>query len=152
MKPRIIRYVLFLRIVKRRVRATLMQEHHRIWLEAHPHRTEAWLRERLGDRFDIHHIDGNHDNNEPRNLVLIESADHMGLHGMRKCLRAASIGGHRPETLETGEIFYRRRVKGMLWNIAAEGYDLNGLAASSRAHTWAKHTGAPWPIKLPSTV
>ena len=31
--------------------------------------------------FDVHHIDGDHDNNDPDNLVLIEHADHFRLHG-----------------------------------------------------------------------
>lgn len=33
--------------------------------------------------FDVHHIDGNHENNDPQNLVLIEHTDHMMLHGGR---------------------------------------------------------------------
>lgn len=57
-----------------------MEAHHHAWLTAHPNRTEDWLRERLRDGFDIHHLDGDHGNNDPLNLVLIDAADHMMLH------------------------------------------------------------------------
>lgn len=57
-----------------------MQSYHYAWLSVHPERTEQWLKERLADGFHVHHIDGNHDNNDPKNLVLIESGDHMMLH------------------------------------------------------------------------
>lgn len=56
------------------------QAHHIAWLSAHPERSAEWLRDRLADGFHVHHIDGNHENNAPRNLVLIESGDHMMLH------------------------------------------------------------------------
>lgn len=55
--------------------------YHDAWLSAHPTRTEGWLRDRLAEGFDIHHLDGNHDNNDPPNLVLIEHEDHLRLHG-----------------------------------------------------------------------
>lgn len=70
-------------------------EHHRVWLEVHAYRDEKWLRERFKDGFDVHHVDGNHDNNSPDNLVLIEHSDHMWLHFMgRKLYRVRS--GQRP--------------------------------------------------------
>jgi hypothetical protein len=61
-----------------------MTEYHLIWLENHPHRSAEWLKERLSDGFDVHHVDGNRDNNDPSNLVLIEHQDHMNnLHGSK---------------------------------------------------------------------
>lgn len=36
----------------------------------------------LKEGFDVHHVDGDHGNNTPLNLVLIEAVDHMRLHGM----------------------------------------------------------------------
>ena len=54
--------------------------HHETWLTAHPHRTRQWLRTMTKDGFDIHHLDGDHENNNPRNLMLIEHTDHMSLH------------------------------------------------------------------------
>jgi len=59
------------------------KNYHEAWLTAHPNRTREWLEERLRDGFDIHHIDGNHSNDDPSNLVLIEHRDHMMLHGGR---------------------------------------------------------------------
>lgn len=71
-----------------------LQNYHYVWLEAHPHRTEFWLRDILSDGFHIHHMDGNHENNNPKNLVLIEGRDHFMLHsGGRPGLRSG--GGRR---------------------------------------------------------
>ena len=59
-----------------------LQTYHHAWLSKHPTRNETWLLERLADGFHVHHVDGNHDNNDPRNLILIDGKDHMILHGM----------------------------------------------------------------------
>jgi len=59
-----------------------MNRHQRAWLKANPHRAASWLREKLADGFDIHHLDGNHDNNDPLNLLLVEVVDHMRLHDL----------------------------------------------------------------------
>lgn len=59
-----------------------MEEYHKVWLEAHPERTEEWLQARLKDGFNIHHMDGDHSNNIPANLVLIDGEDHLRLHGL----------------------------------------------------------------------
>lgn len=72
------------------------QPYHYAWLGAHPHRTEEWLRAALRDGFDIHHIDGNHENNDPANLVLIEHTDHMMLHGGRFLGRLKPRGITKP--------------------------------------------------------
>jgi hypothetical protein len=58
----------------------MMQAHHIAWLSVHPERTEDWLSQRLSDGFDVHHLDGDHANNDPLNLVLIECGDHLMLH------------------------------------------------------------------------
>jgi hypothetical protein len=58
-----------------------VHDYHTIWLQKHPNRTKEWLQERLADGFSIHHVDGNHANNSPDNLLLIEDTDHMSLHG-----------------------------------------------------------------------
>jgi hypothetical protein len=60
-----------------------MLDYHKAWLSAHPDRTEDWLKDKILEGFDVHHLDGNHANNEPSNLVLIEHDDHMMLHGGR---------------------------------------------------------------------
>lgn len=53
------------------------------WLDAHPKRTQTWLQARLADGFEIHHLDGDHENDASGNLVLIEEQDHRSLHGWR---------------------------------------------------------------------
>ena len=62
--------------------AKRLQAHHDAWLRAHPDRTEDWLLDMFREGFDVHHVDGDHDNNAPLNLILIEAVDHMRLHGM----------------------------------------------------------------------
>ncbi len=57
-----------------------MESYHLAWLKHHPERTAEWLLERLEDGFDVHHLDGDHSNDDPLNLVLIEHADHFRLH------------------------------------------------------------------------
>ena len=54
--------------------------HHSAWLSVHSHRTRRWFVEKLKDGFDVHHLDGDHGNNEPSNLALIEHTDHMAIH------------------------------------------------------------------------
>lgn len=78
-----------------------MKIYHEVWLDAHPWRTREWLEERLKDGFAIHHIDGDHDNNDPKNLLLCEASDHMMLHGMplvAMARRASSLNRTRPRT------------------------------------------------------
>jgi hypothetical protein len=62
----------------------VMLPHHEAWLLAHPDRTAEWLRRMLAEGFDVHHLDGNHNNNDPGNLLLIETQDHNEiLHGTK---------------------------------------------------------------------
>ncbi|MCE5181660.1 MAG: hypothetical protein LLG15_07660 [Betaproteobacteria bacterium] len=58
-----------------------MKSYHFSWLGVHPHRSEEWLKEKMAEGFDIHHLDGDHANDDPKNLVLIECLDHLRLHG-----------------------------------------------------------------------
>jgi len=61
--------------------------HHAVWLQSHPDRTETWLCNRITEGFDVHHLDGDHKNNVSDNLILIESRDHMRLHGTEGFVR-----------------------------------------------------------------
>lgn len=63
--------------------ALKFETYHIAWLGAHPWYTAAWLKSKLVEGFDVHHIDGNHGNDDPNNLVLIEHSDHMMMHGGR---------------------------------------------------------------------
>jgi hypothetical protein len=58
----------------------MISQHHQAWLNAHPDRSVEWLKNMTSIGFDVHHIDGNHLNNDYNNLVLIEHLDHMRLH------------------------------------------------------------------------
>lgn len=53
---------------------------------------EDFLGQALRAGFDIHHMDGDHENNDPKNLVLMFGADHMMLHGMTGTLRSLRPG------------------------------------------------------------
>jgi hypothetical protein len=57
-----------------------MKSYHLAWLKKHPNRSRQWLAERLADGFHIHHIDCDHSNDKPENLVLIEGGDHFEVH------------------------------------------------------------------------
>ncbi|TAL43821.1 MAG: hypothetical protein EPN91_05550 [Salinibacterium sp.] len=45
------------------------------------------MKKMIADGFDIHHVDGNHANNHPANLILMDGIDHMRLHGLFKMAR-----------------------------------------------------------------
>jgi hypothetical protein len=135
-----------------------MKQYHENWLEAHPHRTREWLEAKCKDGFDIHHLDGNHDNNDPGNLVLIEASDHMRLHGMdhkgKGILRMHTTVGPRKKTLEVGEAAYLAAQKILegddhpksVWEVVSAELELVGHRAICSARTWAKHSGREWPL------
>lgn len=68
-----------------------------VWIDSHGylqrlgcgpvHRAVALEKYGNLDGYDVHHIDGNRQNNEPGNLIAIKHAAHMALH---KAMRAAS--------------------------------------------------------------
>lgn len=122
-----------------------MKDYHQVWLSVHPERTAHWLKERLIDGFDIHHIDGNKNNNHPSNLVLIECSDHLMIHGGRvsriKKVKKIWDKGPRKKTLESGEMAYNLRKKGAKWKDLHE-------KASIHAKSYAKHNKLPWPVPV----
>jgi hypothetical protein len=59
-----------------------IRQYRDVWLASHPGRSLQWLNSMFKQGFEIHHVDGNYNNNHPDNLVLIEAADHQRLHGM----------------------------------------------------------------------
>lgn len=79
-----------------------MKSYHYAWLSEHPNRSEEWLKARLADGFDVHHLDGDHSNDAPSNLVLIEHTDHMMLHGGR------TLGRLKPKRLSRDGSIERR--------------------------------------------
>lgn len=130
-----------------------MKEYHQAWLGKHPHRSEEWLQEKLAEGFDIHHIDANHKNNDPENLVLIEHADHMRLHGMHKFNR---IGAKTNRYTETDELMGAQAyglVAGakLTWTETRKLFWMNTTMLKGRAKRWAEKNGYPWPIHGQST-
>ena len=133
--------------------------HHEIWLQAHPHRTRVWLRERLAEGFEIHHVDGVHENNSPDNLVLVEGRDHMLLHM-----------GHRPDRVRKlpdkviaaqrvsyaiGKAAYKLRTTGLRWKAVAHELSRNKVceylgasAVTNKARRYASVYKKPWPIEM----
>jgi hypothetical protein len=64
-----------------------LQSYHLAWLQAHPEHSAEWLESKLREGFHVHHIDWDHSNDAPGNLVLMFGADHMALHGMKNAPR-----------------------------------------------------------------
>jgi hypothetical protein len=113
-----------------------MEEYHYVWLASHPDRDEKWLRDKLYEGFDVHHLDGNHSNNDPNNLVLVEHEDHMRLHNLR--LSRLSYLGRKSSQLAQIERLKRRiweRLIGLAY-LTEEGGDpklINAIQSSSSA-------------------
>jgi hypothetical protein len=108
-----------------------MEAHHTAWLSAHPWRTEGWLQERLTDGFDVHHLDGNHGNNDPMNLVLIDRADHMMLHLSKRHMRRFRVIKERKGRTLYGKPIgpmYHWRFKGIPRNYRLEWWSLKSAA------------------------
>jgi hypothetical protein len=123
-----------------------MQSYHLAWLSAHPDRTPEWLRDRFRDGFDIHHIDGNHANDDPTNLVLIEHGDHMRLHGINQPgIRLISIRPRKPSkrTLLKREVAYAFCTSAIPWNTI-------GKSQKVAAQKHAEGNNLPWPPREPT--
>jgi hypothetical protein len=85
-----------------------LKPHHAAWLQSHPNRTESWFRNRITEGFDVHHLDGDHENNVSDNLILIESQDHMRLHGAEGFVRfwtGREVEADLQDTLSTLAMF-----------------------------------------------
>ena len=137
-----------------------LQPYHYAWLSKHPERTKDWLRFALNAGFDIHHLDGDHDNNDPENLVLIEHIDHMRLHGMTKGFRTrlkAAQERRAAEMLEEGRLAYEaateiRRSASYSSGIWIEAGRQSGVGgkAHARARLWAEKNDLEWPLLVPN--
>lgn len=112
---------------------SILKPYHIEWLSSHKDRSEEWLREKLKDGFDIHHLDGVHSHNSPENLVLIEHNDHMRLHGGGLFVRfdrlretkLARLKHLENERLDLGKTIYEMKIS---TNLTWEGIDkeING--------------------------
>jgi hypothetical protein len=115
-----------------------LKSYHYAWLSVRPHRTEDWLRERLRDGFDLHHADGNHANDDPSNLVLIEASDHMRLHnrpGTLLRLLAKRREDSKARQLEIGRTAASMRASGISWDEIERAVGVRaGTAATYMGH------------------
>ena len=84
-----------------------LQPYHYAWLSAHPERTEEWLRNKLSEGFQIHHINKIHEDNHPNNLILIEQGDHFLLHnGVKRFLFKGRNPNKNKRTPEEAKLWH----------------------------------------------
>jgi len=127
-----------------------LETYHLAWLAKHPDRDAAWLIERLADGFHVHHLDHNHANDDPANLVLIEGNDHMALHGRR--IRNELIEGRerkRRVRQDAGRTAYQMKNRDTPWAVVGAQLWPNSLnpsaIARATAKTYADAVGMPFP-------
>lgn len=143
-----------------------MQSYHYAWLSVHPERTEEWLAARMADGFHVHHIDGDHYNDDPKNLVLIDGTDHMRLHGMRLA-DGLRVGKEKrrlnqkvqPVCPEARKIYEAKMLFDGKWSDFAKHYYKGvkpkptiwasiGSSAALKAKAHAKRNNLQWPPPL----
>jgi hypothetical protein len=130
-----------------------MKDYHFAWLSVHPERTATWLECALADGFDVHHLDGNHENNDPANLVLIDCGDHFMLHGTNRRISRMSIakpGGVSADVYDSGKQAYEMYLDDQNWGAVAERMALDYYSDATKVRTWAqkyaKASDRKWPI------
>lgn len=121
------------------------------WLSRHPNRTLEWLEGMISQGFDLHHVDGDRDNNDPENLVLIETNDHMMVHGLgfSDCISARNIAAKK--ALERRQKAYELAITGdYTWSEIAElvGWK-NKSSTSTTVRRFARDEGLPLPNVKP---
>jgi hypothetical protein len=126
----------------------LLESYHLIWLHSHPERSEKWLRQQLSEGFHIHHINGDHFDDDFANLVLIEGSDHLRLHGIDlvSSVRRKGARGPRKSTLMRGAIAYDAKARGEKWtNAGQKSGGCGNHAAAMAAMKYAQRNNLPWP-------
>ncbi len=136
-------------------------ESHRAWLTKHENITAEWLGGAIAEGFQIHHIDCNHENNSPDNLLLIFGRDHMYIHGLNSNFARMANKSRNEwickrknmyERIKVGEKGYELRQSGMKWREVAEtlGYTDGNIAitASNATRQYAKYNKLEWPITI----
>lgn len=138
-----------------------LEPYHYAWLSLHQDRSEEWLRARLKDGFHVHHLDGDHWNNDPSNLVLVEGKDHMRLHGcvvtgtrprwrrIPKACTAEEGGLSGDFDLEIGRRGYEMRSGGASWSLIEETLLQRNVQAYVRRY--AADNGLRYPVPTPAT-
>lgn len=132
-----------------------LKSYHENWLTIHPQRSREWLKKQLRDGFDIHHLDRDHNNDCPENLVLIECDDHMRIHGGGLLGRFSMIKkkkGPSYELLQFGKMAYEEMMKintswGEIGEILGIKFANRGEQCSRAAKVYATTNNLKWPIK-----
>lgn len=134
-----------------------LQSYHKAWLSKHPERDARWLQTKLSEGFDVHHLDGDHSNDDPANLVLIESGDHADLHGIplkrrlsdgkdgRRAIRSQMSEARKADCKRA----YEAKTRETTWREIATDLALAGVDPPTRARALAEAhayaNGLPWP-------
>jgi len=124
-----------------------MEHYHNVWLGHHPNRTVDWLRERLKDGFGIHHIDGDHENNAPENLVLLDWTDHRMIHaGKKSKIVVKPKLPPRPTSahMALGKLCYTGAMQGSNWRALGKRYGITTATARRYAKVYAASESAEW--------
>jgi len=127
-----------------------MEIYHQVWLDNHPEYDGAWLQQAIDAGFDVHHVDEDHSNNEPDNLVLIERSDHMRLHRGGAPVRDVHTWEESKERVKLGQEAYRlRKEGGDTWKAIGVqlGYEDNpATSALGVAARYASYHKMQWPV------
>lgn len=80
-----------------------------------------------GRTYEIHHIDGNHKNNDPKNLIAVSIKEHYDIHATQgdwgACASiAARMGKSTEEISELAKLFNESRVKAGTHNFLIPGF------------------------------
>ncbi len=125
-----------------------MEAHHKAWLSKH-HQPPEFLQQAIEAGFHVHHIDGDHDNNDTANLVLIFGRDHMSLHSMAPAMgdakRNAEKAAHTRsrKKAKRGCQAYGLRLTGVTWAEIARSTGIK--SPLNAAKHYASVESKPWP-------
>ena len=131
--------------------------HHLAWLEKHGHTIEE-LNHFHSLGFHIHHINGNHNDNDHENLVLIHGDDHMRLHNsgtklvkFHGRLREGWMTKEEADRkkLEIGKIAYEMRLEGYAWNNMEDA--IGRKSGNHYAKLYCLANDIPWPMGIKAT-
>lgn len=125
-----------------------MEESHIVWLKHHGVEPE-FLMQAVLNGFEIHHLDGDHDNNDPLNLVLIYDKDHYQLHGIyhdTKLNRTwQDVLAEQKAKITKGQIAYNLRTSGAKWAEVATQVSASIPNTMTMARRYAKLNSLAWP-------
>ena len=97
--------------------------------------------DRIDDGFDVHHMDGDPNNDSPDNLVLIETSDHTCVvHRLKMIRKIGAPRGRRPSNalvVDDGHVGERD---------VARVFGISGRLALQAGRRHAIATEQPWPI------